>query len=78
MSDLAEEPADLLEHPLAFDRVQLDDRALVRVERAGLVDDLRWDSDLPDVVEECRELGVAPELGLSSSRSQTASTRSTT
>ena len=35
-------------------------RALGRVERAGLVDDLGGDADLADVVQQRNELGVAP------------------
>src|SRR2546430_8448001 len=42
--------ADLLEHALAVDRVQLDDRALLGGQRAGLVDDLARDAHLAHVV----------------------------
>jgi energy-coupling factor transporter ATP-binding protein EcfA2 len=59
-ADVAEEPADPLEQPLALDRVRLDDGPLVVGERAGLGDDLAGDLDLPDVVEERDELRDAP------------------
>ena len=62
-ADLAHEAADALEHLLALDGVGLDDRPLVGVELAGLVDDLLGDRDLADVVEERGELEVAPALG---------------
>ena len=41
----------------------LDDCAFVRVELPWLVDDLRGDADLPDVVEERGELCIAPDRG---------------
>src|SRR4051794_31707480 len=61
-SDVREQAADALQHPLALDRVRLDDRTLGRVELSRLVDDLGGDADLADVVEQRSELGVAPFL----------------
>src|SRR5688500_9705775 len=67
-ADLAEQPADALEHALALDRVQLDDGALLGRQRAGLVDDLAGNADLAHVVEQRDELRlpsgarVEPEL----------------
>jgi hypothetical protein len=57
---LAHEAADLVEHPLALDRVGAHDLPLRGVELARLVDDVLRDRDLADVVEHRRELQVAP------------------
>ena len=62
-ADVAHESADAVEHLLALDGVGLDDRPLVGVELAGLVDDLLGDRDLADVVQEGAELEVAALLG---------------
>jgi DNA polymerase-4 len=58
--DLAQEAAGAVEHPLAGHRVGVHDVPLVRLERAGLVDDLVRDRDLPHVVQERAEFGQAP------------------
>ncbi len=60
LADLAEQAADAVQEPLALDRVALDDLELLGRERAGLVDDLVRDSELADVVQQRRELRVAP------------------
>ena len=62
VADAPEQAADLLEHALAVDRVGLDDGALLIGELPGLVDDLRGDADLADVVKERGQLGVALRL----------------
>ena len=54
-----EQPADSEQELLALDRVGVDDHALLGGERPWLVDDLAWDLDLADVVEERGELGLA-------------------
>ena len=61
-ADAREQAADLLQHPLALDRVGLHDRPLVVVERAGLVDDLVGHRDLADVVQQRAHLGLAPHV----------------
>ena len=58
-ADLAEEAAHAVEHPLALDRVRLDDEPLVVGQRARLVDDLLRHGDLAHVVEQRAELDVA-------------------
>ncbi len=50
LADVAHEPADSREHPLALDRVRTNHLPLGLVERARLVDDLLGDRDLADVV----------------------------
>ena len=50
-ADITHEAADAVEHPLALDRVCLDDPELVLGELAGLVDDLLGHRDLADVVQ---------------------------
>src|SRR5271170_579377 len=61
-ADLTHKTADLLEHPLALDRVGLDDRPLPLVELPGLVDDLLGNGDLADVVQESAELDVSLQI----------------
>jgi hypothetical protein len=55
-----EQTAHLAQQALAFDRVRLDQVELFVGQLPRLVDDLRRDLDLSDVVEECGELGIAP------------------
>jgi hypothetical protein len=69
-ADLAHESADAIEHLLALERVSLDDRPLVRVELARLVDDLFRDRDLADVVQKRGELQVALPLGAEAPRAR--------
>ena len=72
-ADVAEQAADPLQHLLALDRVRLDDRALLGVELAGLVDDLRRDADLADVVQQrrrTRRRGDRPTRAPSSSQTR--------
>ena len=76
--DIAHEAADALEHALALDRVPPDDRPLVLVERSRLVDDLVGNRDLADVVQQRRELEVAPLPGARPSLSATLSASATT
>jgi hypothetical protein len=59
-ADLAEDPADGLQHLLAPDRVLPDDEPLELAELPRLVDDLLRHAHLADVVEERCELGVPP------------------
>ena len=78
-TDVAHEAADAVEHLLALDRVGLDQLPLVRVELAGLVDDLLGDRDLAHVVQQGCELEVAALLGRRvRAASPTASARPTT
>src|SRR5438128_4530399 len=60
LPDLPEQPADLVEHLLTDDRVRVHQRAFGVVERPRLVDDLRGDLDLADVVQQRRELRTLP------------------
>jgi hypothetical protein len=62
-ADFAEEAAHAFQHPLALDRVRVDDGTLLRDERGGLVDDLGRNPDLADVVEKRRQLGASPLPG---------------
>jgi len=55
LSHFAQQAADLSEHRLADDRVRLHQRPLCVVERAGLVDDRRWNLDFADVVKQRSE-----------------------
>ena len=59
---LAHEAAHPPQHPLALDRVGLDDLPLARVELARLVDDLLGDRDLADVVQQRGKFHVSPSL----------------
>jgi hypothetical protein len=61
---LAHEAADLVEHPLALDRVGAHDLPLRGVELARLVDDVLRDGHLAHVVQERGELEVPPPRGV--------------
>ena len=63
-ADVPEQAADAFEQLLADDRVRLHQGALFGVERAGLLDDLVRNPDLPDVVQQRDELAVATSFGV--------------
>ncbi len=56
-ADVAQQAADLVEHPLALDRVRAHQRPLRVVQRPRLVDDRVGDDDLADVVQQRAQLG---------------------
>src|SRR6476661_3061688 len=58
------EPVDRRDDPLAELGVRLHDGPLVGRERPGLLKDVLWDPDLPDVVEERAELQALQLIGI--------------
>jgi hypothetical protein len=59
-----EQSPNTVEHELALDRVGLHQLPLPIVQTRGLVEDLLRDGDLPDVVQEGRELQLSAMRGM--------------
>jgi hypothetical protein len=59
LADLAHKAPDAVEHPLTLDGMGLDDLPLVGVELPRLVDDLLWNRNLADIVQQRPKLQVA-------------------